>query len=60
MNLSNGESFSAIGIDGDFGILDIIVDNNYYGLKILKDGFIEDGKDKDILDEFRIIRTINE
>ena len=60
MNLSNGESFSAIGIDGDFGILDIIVDNNCDGLKILKDGFIENGKDKDILDEFRIIRTINE
>ncbi|HEX7258525.1 MAG TPA: hypothetical protein VF242_10740 [Nitrososphaeraceae archaeon] len=60
MNLSNGESFSAIGIDGDFGILDITVDNNYDGLKILKDSFIENGKDKDILDEFRIIRTINE
>lgn len=60
MSLSNGESFSAIGIDGEFGILDIYVENNYDGLKILKGNFIENGKDKDILDEFRIIKTTNE
>ena len=41
MNLSNGESFSIIGIDGYFGILDIDVDNNCDGLKILKDSFME-------------------
>ena len=35
MSLSNGELFSAIGIEGKFGILNIYVENNYDGLKIL-------------------------
>jgi hypothetical protein len=39
MNLPNVESFSAIGIGG-FGILNIDVDNNCDGLKILKSSFI--------------------
>ncbi len=60
MSLSNEESYSAIAIDGKFGIMDIDVENNQNGSKILKGKFIENGKDKNILDEFRILKTTNE
>jgi hypothetical protein len=59
MSLSNEEPFSAIAIDEKFGVLDIDVENNENGSKILKGKFIENEK-REILDEFAIIKTTNE
>ena len=56
MTLSSLEDYSAKGIDGTFGILDIALENDG---KTLTGTFIENGKDKDILDEFAIIKTTN-
>ena len=53
MTLSSIEDFSAEGIDGKFGILDIALENDQ---KTLTGTFIENGKKKEVMDEFKIIK----
>ncbi len=53
MSLSSKEDFSAEGVDGTFGILDITLENDQ---KTLTGTFIENGKKKEILDEFKIVK----
>ncbi len=53
MILSSLEDFSAQGIDGKFGILDIALENDRH---TLTGTFIENGKKKEILDEFKIVK----
>ncbi|HEY6588419.1 MAG TPA: metallophosphoesterase [Nitrososphaeraceae archaeon] len=53
MVLSSLEDYSAKGIDSTFGILDITLENYQ---KILIGNFIENGKKKQVLDEFKIIK----
>ena len=53
MILSSLEDFSAKGIDGKFGILDIALENDQ---RTLTGTFIENGKKQKILDEFKIIK----
>ena len=53
MVLSSLEDFSAEGIDGTFGILDIALDSNQ---KTLTGTFIENGEKKEVMDEFKIIK----
>ena len=53
MILSSLEDFSAEGIDGTFGILDIILESDQ---KTLTGTFIENGKKKEIMDEFKIVK----
>lgn len=62
MILSSLDDFSAVGLDGDFGILDITIvnssnDNN--NTKVLTGRFIENEDDDEFktLDEFKIIKT---
>ena len=70
MELAKGKKFSAVGIDGEFGILNIDVENNNNGsneyddnndnnIRILAGSFIENEDDDEykILDEFKIIKT---
>ncbi len=52
MVLSSLEDFSAEGIDGTFGILNIILEADQ---KTLTGTFIENGKKKKVMDEFKII-----
>jgi hypothetical protein len=52
MTLSSLEDFSAKGIDGKIGILDIALENDQ---KILTGTFIENGKKKQIMDDLRKI-----
>ena len=53
MTLTSTEGFSAEAIDGKFGILDIALENDG---KTLTGTFIENGKKKKIMDEFRIVK----
>jgi hypothetical protein len=53
MVLSSLEDFSAEGIDGTFGILDIALGNDQ---KTLTGIFIENGMKKEVMDEFKIIK----
>ncbi|MGE5634269.1 MAG: metallophosphoesterase, partial [Deltaproteobacteria bacterium] len=53
MILSSLRDFSAQGIDGKFGILDIALENARH---TLTGTFIENGKKKEILDEFKIVK----
>jgi calcineurin-like phosphoesterase family protein len=53
MILSSLEDYSAKGIDGTFGILDIALENDG---KTLTGTFIENGKKKEIMDEFKIVK----
>ena len=53
MALSSREDFSAEGIDGTFGILDIALENDQ---KTLTGTFIENGKKKEVKDEFKIVK----
>ncbi len=53
MILSSSEDFSAKGIDGKFGILDIALQSNE---KTLTGTFIENGKKAKVIDEFKIIK----
>ncbi|MFB5599713.1 MAG: metallophosphoesterase [Nitrososphaeraceae archaeon] len=53
MVLSSLEDFSAEGIDGDFGILNIVLESDR---KTLTGTFIENGKKKEVKDEFKIIK----
>jgi hypothetical protein len=73
MELSSLDDFSAVGLDGDFGILDITIENNSSNnsnkttvsnndtnnIKVLVGRFIENEDDNEfkILDEFKIIKT---
>ena len=69
MDLAKGKYFSAVGIDGKFGILNIDVENNNNNngsnnnddnnIRILTGSFIEneDDDEYEILDEFKIIKT---
>jgi hypothetical protein len=54
MQLSKSKSFSAIGIDSKFGILNIAIENNGTSLT---GTFIENENDNDILDKFTIIKN---
>ena len=54
MQLSKSKSFSAIGIDRKFGILNIAIENNGTSLT---GTFIENENDNDILDKFTIIKS---
>jgi hypothetical protein len=47
------EDYYLVGIDGTFGILDIALENDR---KTLTGTFIENGKKKEIMDEFKIIK----
>src|SRR5829696_4067681 len=53
MTLSSIEDFSAEAIDGKFGILSITLETDQ---KTLTGNFIENGKKKEIMDEFKIIK----
>ncbi len=53
IKLSSIEDFSAEAIDGKFGILDIALENDQ---KTLTGTFIENGKKKEVMDEFKIIK----
>jgi Calcineurin-like phosphoesterase len=53
MILSSLGDYSAKGIDGKFGILDIALEADQ---KTLTGTFIENGKKKEIMDEFKIIK----
>jgi hypothetical protein len=53
MSLSSLEDFSTEGIDGKFGILDIALENDQ---RTLAGTFIENGKKKEILDGFKIVK----
>ncbi|HSF50649.1 MAG TPA: metallophosphoesterase [Nitrososphaeraceae archaeon] len=53
MELSSLEDFSAEGIDGTFGILDITLEGDQ---KTLTGTFIENGKKKEIMDVFKIVK----
>jgi hypothetical protein len=53
MILSSSKDYSALGIDGKFGILDIALVSDQ---KTLTGTFIENGKKKEVMDEFKIIK----
>ena len=53
MILSSSKDFSAEGIDGTFGILDIALENDR---RTLTGTFIENGKKKEVMDEFKIVK----
>ena len=53
MTLSSLGDFTAKGIDGTFGILDIALEPDQ---KTLTRTFIENGKKKEVMDEFKIIK----
>ncbi len=53
MTLSSLDDFAAQGIDGKFGILDIALEPDQ---KTLTGTFIENGKKKEVMDEFKIIK----
>jgi Calcineurin-like phosphoesterase len=53
MILSSLDDFSAKGVDGKFGILDIALEPDQ---KTLTGTFIENGKKKKIMDEFKIVK----
>jgi hypothetical protein len=55
MILSSLEDFLAEGIDGTFGILDIALQADQ---KILTGTFIENGKKKEVRDEFKIVKDV--
>jgi hypothetical protein len=54
MILSSLEDFSEEGIDGTFGILDIALQADQ---KTLTGTFIENGKKKEVMDEFNIVKN---
>ena len=53
MELSSLDDFAAEGIDGTFGILNISLESDQ---KTLTGTFIENGKKKEVMDEFKIIK----
>ena len=53
MTLSSLDDFAAKGIDGKFGILDIALEPDQ---KTLTGIFIENGKKKEVVGEFKILK----
>ncbi|HLN34954.1 MAG TPA: purple acid phosphatase [Nitrososphaeraceae archaeon] len=53
MKISKSKPFSAFGLDGEFGIVNISVENDG---TVLKSSFIENSGDEDVYDEFEIIK----
>ena len=53
VTLSSIEDFSAEAIDGKYGILDIALENDG---KTLTGAFIENGRKKEIMDEFKVVK----
>jgi Calcineurin-like phosphoesterase len=53
MILSSLDGFAAKGIDGKFGIVDMALENDQ---RTLTGTFIENGKKKEVMDEFKIIK----
>ena len=53
MKISEQKEFSAFGLDGEFGIVNISVENNG---NILKSSFIENNGDEDVYDQFQIVK----
>ena len=53
MTLSSSDDFVAEGIDGKFGILDIVLEPDQ---KTLTGTFIENGEKKKVMDEFKIVK----
>ena len=58
MKLSKSKPFSAIDIDGEYGILNISIENNN-NKTTLSGTFIENENDQDIYDRFTIIKDRN-
>ena len=56
MQLSSLKDFSAEGTAGDFGIVNIEIENDQDSLS---EEFIKNGKKQEILDEFKIIKDSN-
>ena len=56
MQLSSLKDFSAEGTAGDFGIVNIEIENDQASLS---EEFIKNGKKQEILDEFKIIKNSN-
>jgi hypothetical protein len=53
MKISKQKEFSAFGLDGEFGIVNIFVENNG---NVLKSSFIENNGDEDVYDQFQIVK----
>ena len=53
MKISKSKPFSAFGLDSEFGIVNISVENDG---TVLKSSFIENSGDEDVYDEFEIIK----
>jgi hypothetical protein len=53
MKISEFKPFSAFGLDGKFGILNISVENNG---NTLKGSFIENNDQEGVYDQFQIIK----
>jgi hypothetical protein len=53
MKISKSKPFSAFGLDGEFGIVNISVENDG---TVLKSSFIENNGDEDVYDQFEIIK----
>ncbi|HJS65453.1 MAG TPA: purple acid phosphatase [Nitrososphaeraceae archaeon] len=53
MKISKSKPFSAFGLDGEFGIVNIAVENDG---TVLKSSFIENNGDEDIYDQFQIVK----
>ena len=60
MQLSTREPFSAIGIDHEFGIINIKVEKDIEKGNILTGTFRENENDQDVLDWFQIIKNKKE
>jgi len=53
MKISKSKPFSAFGLDGEFGIVNISVENSG---TVLKSSFIENNGDEDVYDQFQIVK----
>jgi Calcineurin-like phosphoesterase len=53
MKISKSKPFSAYGLDGEFGIINISVENDG---TVLKSSFLENNGDEDVYDQFDIIK----
>ncbi|MGI9012445.1 MAG: metallophosphoesterase [Nitrososphaeraceae archaeon] len=60
MQLSKSKPFSAIGIDREFGVLNIAVEKNIEKGNILTGTFRENENDQDVLDRFQLIKNKKE
>jgi hypothetical protein len=53
MKISKSKPFSAFGLDGEFGIVNISLENDG---TVLKSSFIENNGDEDVYDQFQIVK----